>query len=149
MLLQSELWKRYTETILEFGSGPELRIDLRDGPGTEQSRRLAELGLTGPFAILTACDPDGSPAPLETNRKRTRMLERDITAAGHRWIPTDGVSPDGSHREAGVAVACGQDRALELGRGHGQLAIYWYDGRRFWLLPCDPRQRPIALPPRQ
>ena len=48
-------------------------------------------------------------------------------------MPAMGESPDRRHRERGVAVAMDGDDAIALARRFGQLAIYWFDGERFWL----------------
>jgi len=144
-----ELWKRYAETILEFGSGADLRIDLRRKPTAEQRAALTALGLQGCFAVVTACNPEGRELSAETNRERTRDLQREIASAAGTCLRADGVSVDGSHRETGVAIVCEKQRAIDLGRRHGQLAIYWYDGRRFWLVPCDASRCPSALPAAQ
>ncbi len=58
--------------------------------------------------------------------------------ARRKWVhvPCTGRSPDGSHEEPGLAVACGRREAISLARRFGQAALYWWDGEALWIEPA-------------
>jgi hypothetical protein len=132
-------WPRYPETILEFycrpdDAEPAVRIDLRAPVPDEARDRLAELGLDGPFAVVTAAAPVGQPQADAFDRARQADLELAVRTEAHAFaLRVDGVSPDGRHRERSVAVKLPRARAVALAREFGQSALFWYDGRDFWL----------------
>jgi hypothetical protein len=39
-----------------------------------------------------------------------------------------------------------RDDAVALARELAQLALFWYDGKRFWLLPAEADDAPRTLP---
>jgi hypothetical protein len=39
-----------------------------------------------------------------------------------------------------------QDKAIELARQLEQVAIFWFDGRRFWILGALVESDPLMLP---
>ena len=150
-------WGAYANTILEFQGPPTARIDLRR-PLTEQDRRLLRgMGLSPTFAVLTAENPRGAnpeDAPTEPaaearearNEERVSVLDRGLERAGVSYAPVLGVSPDGDYRERCVAAVLAQDEAVTLARRLEQLALFWFDGRDFWLLPGQADAKPERLP---
>ncbi|MBA3339623.1 MAG: hypothetical protein H0T54_07765 [Geodermatophilaceae bacterium] len=49
-------------------------------------------------------------------------------------MPADGVSRDGTHREAGVAVSMLKTNARLLATKFGQSAFFWFDGTAMWII---------------
>ena len=153
---ERERYAQYPNTTLEFDTPAGLRVDLRQ-PVDEATRgALAALGL-GSFGVFTGENPAGEHAHDEddpaaerarerANERRTRTLvgrlERDRVA----FVRVDGVAPDGSYREHCVALAVAQADAVALPELYDQLALFWYDGAAFWLLPAEAAQEPRRLP---
>lgn len=152
-----EKWKAYPNTVLEFAGGDGVRVDLRQ-PVEEKTRvALHRLGLTGPFAVLTAENPCGdnvedaptdrqAEAREERNERRTSRLEQELIRHSTPFARVDGVSPDGRYREHCLAVLLPEAEAVELARRLEQLALFWFDGETFWLLPAEANQAPTRLP---
>lgn len=46
------------------------------------------------------------------------------------------MSPDLNHREPGWAIATAKSDVLALAKEFGQLAIFWVEGDRLFLVPC-------------
>lgn len=108
-------------------------MDLRL-PVTEEGRRaLAELGLDR-FAVITAQDPMGRDLPAGRNRARQAELEAELRGCGVHFVRVDACSPDGAHCEQSVAVALSEREAGRLARHYGQVAIFWFDGTKFWII---------------
>lgn len=144
--VREDLWRRYARAVLEFGRDERFYIDLARRVDARARARLRHAGLGTSFAVVTASNPGGRDLPRRSNEARNRSLLTDLALLPGLRVPADGVSPDGIHRERGWAVVCPRDRAMAIGRRHGQLAVYWFDGERFWLVPCDPGTRPVPLP---
>ena len=144
-------WSQYPETRLEFFREPEderpaVAVDLRRPVPDDAVRALAELGLDGPFAVVTAAAPGGGAQHDAFDRARQAELDevaRTESAVARR---VDGVSPDGRHRERSVAVRMTREDAVALGRRYQQSAIFWFDGRAFWLLGATVAAAPRRLP---
>ena len=139
-------WPRYPETVLAFATTPPVEIDLREIPSDSAIDALEAAGLAGPFAIITAFDPRGENLSPAENEKRKRDLDKRLRATGYRFEHVDCCSPDGSHCECSVAVLMPQEEAIDLARELEQVAIFWFDGRRFWLLGAVVETDPLMLP---
>jgi len=139
-------WPKYPETVLTFSTSPPLEIDLRAVPSPEALSRLAAAGLGEPFAIMTACDPRGENLPAHENERRQRELEGRLTKSGHGFTTVDCCSPDRSHCERSVAVPMPQQEAVALARELEQVAIFWFDGRQFWIVGALVETDPLMLP---
>ncbi|HEU4632316.1 MAG TPA: DUF3293 domain-containing protein [Gemmatimonadaceae bacterium] len=145
-------WSRYPETILEFyrrpaDGEPAVRVDLRRPVPPGARERLAELGLDGPFGVVTAAAPLGEPQADAFDRAREADLELTARAEAHAFtLRVDGVSPDGAHRERSLAVKLPRARVVGLARDFGQSAVFWYDGRDFWLVGALVEADPQRLP---
>ena len=61
-------------------------------------------------------------------------------------MDVDACSHDRSHCECSVAVVMERDRALALARELEQIAIFWFDGKRFWILGAIVESDPLMLP---
>jgi len=139
-------WPRYPETILSFSTQPTVEIDLRVIPSGSELGKLDAAGFGEPFAVLTAFDPRGRDLSPTENEKRRRDLDRRLTAEGYRFVHVDACSPDRSHCERSVAVVMPQEKAIDLAREMDQVAIFWFDGKRFWILGVVVETDPLMLP---
>ncbi len=157
MAAEEDKWDAYPDTILEFAGNPQARIDLRRSLDAKDRNALSALGLATPFAVFSAENPggedpeekaDGREARRKQRRNelRTAALQEALRTRGIPFVPVDGVSPDGDHREHCVAAAMSRELAVEISRELHQLALFWYDGTRFWLLPAIAMERPAPLP---
>lgn len=126
-------WRLYETTVLRFGRGGRLTVDLARPLDGDARAAIASLGVGARFAIITAHNPGGRALSGPRNVWRHLCLRVALAARGVRAVAAIGESPDASHRERGVAVAMDGDDAIALARRFGQLAIYWFDGERFWL----------------
>ena len=153
---ERERYDNYPSTILEFDTPAGLRVDLRRPVDDATRGALAALGL-GDFGVFTAENPAGEHADDEDDpgaeRARERENDRRMGALVERlerervaFVRVDGVAPDGGYREHCVALAVGLDRAVAMAEQYEQLALFWYDGSAFWLLPAEADQPPIRLP---
>jgi hypothetical protein len=139
-------WPRYPETILSFSTTPLVEIDLRKIPSARALADLEAAGFGQPFAVLTAFDPRGRNLPPAENERRRRDLDARLTADRYKFANVDACSPDRSHCECSVAVVMPQEKAIELARELEQVAIFWFDGERFWILGVIVESDPLMLP---
>jgi hypothetical protein len=139
-------WPLYPDTILTFVTTPPLEIDLREPVSAVTLDELRRRGLGDPFAILTAYDPRGQDLPPGENQERKRALDRRLQVAGYHFVHVDCTSPDRKHCEASVAVAMPRAEAVKLAIELEQVAIFWFDGERFWILGAIVETDPIMLP---
>jgi len=140
-------WDAYPATVIEIGEQPALNIDLRRRLGAELRLTLGRLGLGASFAIVTACNPCGRELSAEENARRSRRLREHVAAAQIVSLRADGVSPDGTHREQGLALAIDRTAAIEIAALYEQSAIFWFDGVRFQILPVlETRSAAVELP---
>ena len=154
---EDDKWEQYPSTVLEFYDDARTRLDLRRRVGAAERAALERLGLDRPFAVFTAENPCGEnvedePAPAAAaaqearNERRTSRLEADLTSRGVPFVEVDGVSPDGQYRERCVAAAMPREEAAALASRFEQLALFWFDGSDFWLLPAEADRSPRRLP---
>jgi hypothetical protein len=141
-------WEPYGNTIIRFaGAGPSL--DLRHPVGEAERKELRRLGLSGTFAVVTACNPLGQILEPAANRR----LEAQFAAVVYPQWPgarsADGLSPDGGHREAGWALPGPLEPARALAARFFQRALFWYDGDHFHLVPVLAHGPVLSLPIRR
>jgi hypothetical protein len=139
-------WPRYPETVLDFALEPAIRIDLRAPVPEDARRNLQTAGFGQPFAILTAFDPRGKNLSPAENEQRRQELEQRLTCLGYRFARVDCCSPDRKHCECSVAVPMPQKEALQLARELEQIAFFWFDGERFWIVGAIVDTDPLMLP---
>ena len=132
--------------MLTFATRPPLEIDLRQIPSDSALGQLRAAGFGKPFAVLTAFDPDGRNLSPAANERRKQELDRRLTSTGYQFVHVDCCSPDRSHCECSVAVTMPQREALDLAREMRQVAIFWFDGNRFWILGALVESDPLMLP---
>src|SRR5688572_21780879 len=128
-----ERWGAYPETVLIFAGEPQVFIDLREPVAPATRRALGAIGLGEPFSILTAFNPRGQDIASEENDRRMKELEAELTSSGDEFVPVDACSPDKSHCECSVAIKGDMKRALDIARRYEQIAIFWWDGSKFWI----------------
>jgi hypothetical protein len=145
MTLATE-WGDFPHTVLHFPIPDEARIDLRELISAEQYAILARRGLEQPFGIVTAEDPEGKTQTPARNAKLTEALHHELSGAGVQYVPLDACSPDRSHCEHSVAVVLPCDAIVTLACQYRQLAIFWFDGTRFWIVPALAKCSALALP---
>ena len=145
-MLNDQLLIAYTNAVLRLGHDRALKVDLRQPLSDACRHLLTEFGLGSTFAVITASNPDGRPASAVKNRWRNLRMRARIASSGCRFIRADGESPDRSHVERGFAVALSRADAHALARENEQLALYWFDGARFWLDFVRDDRAPKALP---
>jgi hypothetical protein len=139
-------WATYPDTILEVFTSPLIRADLRAPLQPEQASQLRAIGLGDSWAVVTAYNPGRMLSDAE-NAQRERELWRTAEQLGARFLRADGVNPDGTEREIGVAIALDRDPSIALAAEFGQSAIFWFDGEAFWLDPVLVGDTPVRLPP--
>jgi len=125
---------------------PAVEIDLREIPRTHAIGDLAAAGFDKPFAVLTAFDPRGHDLSAAENEKRSRELDARLAKGGYRFVSVDACSPDRTHCERSVAVMMPQEKAIALARELEQVAIFWFDGKRFWIIGALMEAEPLMLP---
>lgn len=139
-------WHRYPDTVLRFRTDPVVRVDLREPAGRDALTAMRRIGLAGPFAVLTAHDPRGRDEAADVNERRAAKLDEKLVALGAQFLHVDACSPDGSHCEASVAVAIDQEAAAGLAREFEQVALFWFDGEKFWIVGALVGGDPVMLP---
>ncbi|HEY0527208.1 MAG TPA: DUF3293 domain-containing protein [Gemmatimonadaceae bacterium] len=139
-------WPKYPETILFFSTTPPITIDLREIVAPDSLNALKRAGLGEPFAIMTAYDPKGEDLPKSENEKRRRDLNDRLSRSGYRFTTVDCCSPDRSHCECSVAVVMPRADAISLAKELAQVAIFWFDSERFWILGALVDTDPLMLP---
>jgi Protein of unknown function (DUF3293) len=139
-------WPKYAETIVTFSTDPPIEVDLRDTPSHSTIASLRAAGFGTAFAIVTAFDPEGRDLPEEENEQRMRALDLRLSASGYAFVRADCCSPDHTHCEGSVAVIMPREEALDLARELEQVAIFWFDGEKFWILGAIVDTDPVMLP---
>jgi hypothetical protein len=137
--------RNYPETVLNFADGTT--VDLRRRVRRADRAALADLGLTGEFAILTAHNPRERIAPPEENRRREEELLQELRTRGATWRMVSGESLDGMHQETSVAVALPLEEVHALACKLEQSAFFWFDGRSFSIRGALADME-VPLPPR-
>jgi len=139
-------WPKYPETVLTFSTTPKVEIDLRQNLSDKTLTELEAIGFGVPFAVMTAFDPRGRDLAPGENEKRRVDLNNRLKKSGYRFVEVDACSPDRSHCECSVAVAMPQDEAVALAKELEQVAIFWFDGERFWIVGALVEADPLMLP---
>lgn len=138
-------WGTYPDTILRF---PEagLRIDLREPVSPQTLQALADLGLPGSFAVVTACEPMGRPLGDASNSRLTTVLTALVQDQYPEARLAHGTAPDGGHMERGWAIPAPLDEVRVLAARFFQNAVFWFNTGRFYLVPVLADLPPLPLP---
>jgi Protein of unknown function (DUF3293) len=140
------LWAAYANTRLLIGRAPQIKVDLHQSVSDDLRHLLTNLGLGATFAIVTPFDPRGVRAPARENQARYLRMRRLLRSRDLKFVMADGESPDSTHRERGFALAMRRSDAAELAREFEQLALYWFDGKAFWIDGVLASRAPLRLP---
>jgi hypothetical protein len=154
---EDEKWDAYARTVLEFRGPPAVAVDLRVPLAAPTRRALATVVGAPRFAVFTAENPAGenaedAPSAREeerrerSNRQRRVELAAELRSIGVPFVDVDGVAPSGDYRERCAAAVMDRDDAVAFARRFGQLALFWFDGDRFWVLPGIAEREPRPLP---
>lgn len=141
-------WASYGNTIIRFADAG-LSLDLRRPIGEAERKELRRLGLSGTFSVVTACNPLGQILEPASNRRLAAQLAAVVERQWPGTHRADGVSPDGTHSEAGWAVPGPLEPARELAARFFQCALFWYDGAHFHLVPVLAGGPVLSLPSRR
>lgn len=139
-------WGAFPNTVLYFHDEHDTAVDLRDPVTPFTIARLHRVGLKGPFGVVTAYNPYGLPRPAALNAARESRLHAALALRGWRWVPVDGCSPNRVHCEPSAAVLAPLDELRALAVEHEQLAIFWFDGSQFWIVPARSSGPETPLP---
>jgi hypothetical protein len=139
-------WGEFPNTILQFETAPPLTIDLRDPITVELRDALARVGLERSFGIITAQDPRGETQPPPVNAALAANLRVELERVGIPYVPVCAGSRDHRHREDSFAAVAPRDTLVALARRYEQLAIFWFDGERFSIVPALAALPPLELP---
>jgi len=137
-------WGDFPETVLHFDSTPVLVLDLRQRVSATALSAIREIGFEQQFGIVTAQDPMGVTQAKDVNAALATRLRTEVADLHVPYLGVDACSPDHSHCEQSVAVALGLRQSIDLACRYDQLAIFWFDGAAFWIVParsCNARTR--------
>ena len=139
-------WEHYATTTLQLLADRSLVVDLTREVPPAALAALVEQGVGPTFGVLTACNPHGRALDDVWNRRLTHLLRIDVASGGRAWVPADGISPDGKHRETGFAVSLPKPDARALACKYGQSAFFWFDGASMWLVGAVVVSDDLRLP---
>ncbi len=142
----NEAWSSYPETVLVFAGEPEMMIDLREVVPPATKNALQAMGLDEPFSVLTSYNPRGETISAAENDRRFKELTSELESAGVSYLVMDACSPDRSHCECSVVLKGDRETAIDIAKRWEQVAIFWYDGGRFWIYGGIFDIEPIPLP---
>jgi hypothetical protein len=142
----NEAWSSYPETVLVFAGEPEMMIDLREVVPPATKNALQAMGLGEPFSVLTSYNPRGETISAAENDRRFNELTSELESAGVSYLVMDACSPDRSHCECSVVLKGDRETAIDIAKRWEQVAIFWYDGGRFWIYGGIFDIEPIPLP---
>ena len=135
----------YASTVLDFKEPADAVVDLRQPLGQRERGILTQLGLSGPFAVLTAYNPEGQ-NEHPGNQERQEALRRTLEEEAERIVLVDGCSPDRAHREPSIAAMIPEQRAHEIALQYQQDAFFWFDGHTFYLAGAGGPLGRVRLP---
>lgn len=138
-------WGSYRDTVLQFPSAG-VNIDLRYPLSPRALHALANAGLAGPFAVVTACDPLGSAHDDNANLRLSAVLAALVQERYPKARPAHGAAPDGTHVEPGWAIPAPLEEVRSLAARFLQQAIFWFDGARFSIVPVHGAGPILTLP---
>ena len=139
-------WLLYPNTILEFQTLAPFTIDLHQFVTPRAREHLSANNLDQSFAVITACNPRGHPHNNLDNVRFANQLEAQVQQSGLHLVHVDGVSPDRTHRESGIAVKISRQDATTLAKQYNQSAFFWFDGEAFWVVPALVESAAVRLP---
>ncbi len=130
LALDDEPWTHYLDTAV-YLENAAMRGTVRPvADSIEDDPPFGELH------VITSIQPDADPQSHES-ATRLQILTNHLLEEGIEAIRAVGSSFDGVHREESRAVfGLDDDRAREIGRMFGQVAVFAWRGRSWSLLAC-------------
>jgi hypothetical protein len=102
-------------------------------------------GLSPPLTVVTAWNPDSVRLGAAANEDRNRKLIEEFDRTGVPWWPAIGRDLDGDHHEDGFAVSgLTETEARDLGRRHGQAAVFRWTPTTWEVVSCTDDERHVA-----
>ncbi|MGH7626576.1 MAG: DUF3293 domain-containing protein [Gemmatimonadaceae bacterium] len=139
-------WDLYPDTILELHDpAGMLTIDLRDLLGRTKWR-LAEIGPSAMFGVVTSANPRGQELPDAENESRLAQFQLLLSQQSAHCLRADGLAPDRRHREKGFAIWLDRDALGCFAKAFDQSAFFWFDGDAFWVVGALVNAPPLRLP---
>jgi hypothetical protein len=140
-------WGDFPNTVLHFLSLPPVMVDLRHELDRSVRFQLYGLGFEREFGIVSAYNPMGIGQAASINSERAASLQMEAAALPATAIcRVDACSPDRSHCEMSVALALDLHSLVDLACRYHQLAIFWFDGEAFWIIPARSGNAKLRLP---
>lgn len=139
-------WGAFATTVLRFDSAPAFAIDLRQPVDRTARRWFREIGFERSFGVVTAMDPMGVKQTREVNQRLAASLQKEVAGLGVAKARVDACSTDESHCEGSVAIALELNSVVDLAYRHEQLALFWFDGESFWIVPARSNKEKLRLP---
>ena len=139
-------WGAFADTLLHFDSTPPHTIDLRRVIDGASRQSLCDLGFERSFGIISAQDPMGLRHPAAENERLAASLQQEVAALIGTQLRVTACSPDGSHCEESIAIALDLRMVIDLADRYRQLAIFWFDGDAFWIIPVRSSKAKVRLP---
>jgi hypothetical protein len=135
-------WASYDRAVVDVS--PPRGAPFRIVPGVAGEVGSWPPELVAPVVVVTAWDPDSRPLPPQENRDRHRRLVAELGRLGlEHWAAT-GRDPHASHHEDGVAVAgLSEEDGIDLGRRHGQAAVYVWTPGAWVVASCTDHRRRV------
>jgi hypothetical protein len=88
----------------------------------------------------------GVTQPPAVNDALAASLQQEAAGLGVMHVCVDACSPDESHCERSVAIALDERSLIDIASRYEQLAIFWFDGDAFWIIPVHSRNARLQLP---
>ena len=80
------------------------------------------------------------------NAALAASLQEETAELGVARVCVDACSPDRAHCERSVAIALDEASLIDIAYRYEQLAIFWFDGKAFWIVPVHSRNERMRLP---
>jgi hypothetical protein len=121
-------------------------VDLRCEIDPGVCRYFITVGFERSFGIVSGQDPMGQHPTLAENERLAASLQQEVSGLSVAQSSVTAFSPDGSHCEKSVAIALDLESLIALADRYRQLAIFWFDGDSFWIIPVRSSMAKLRLP---
>ncbi|HEY5087064.1 MAG TPA: DUF3293 domain-containing protein [Gemmatimonadaceae bacterium] len=139
-------WGDFPDTVLHFASATTFSVDLRRDIDGATSAYLSCLGFERSFGVVSAQDPMGVTPTATANADLAARLQTEVAAMRAAYACLDACNPDRSHCEKSIAIALDLQSSIALAYRYNQLAIFWFDGESFWIVPVYSDNAVLRLP---
>jgi hypothetical protein len=139
-------WGAFPDTVLRFATTPTVIIDLRSELTEEIRIALRFVGFERSFGIVTAQDPMGVSQRDDVNARLAASLQEEARKLGATQLLVDACGAGSAHCESSIAIALDMQSVIRLADRYQQLAIFWFDGEAFWIIPVRSSKQKLKLP---